>query len=66
MDTSNVKSMTFLFGYGSVLNYLDLTNFNAQSVTDISFMLSECWLLESLDLSNFDTSNVLSMQKMFA
>ena len=39
----------------------NLTNFNTNNVTDMSFMFSGCLSLKKLNLSNFDTSNVTNM-----
>ena len=48
----------------SLLSF-DLSNFNTQNVTDMSFMFNDCNSLISLDLSNFNTQNVIDMGCMF-
>ena len=47
------------------LTFVDFTNFNSISVSNMGFMFSECYSLESIDLSNFDTSQVINMGGMF-
>ena len=52
-------------GFYSVIEKLDLSNFNTSNVTNMQFMFVMCTSLTSLDLSNFNTSNVTDMQGMF-
>ena len=47
------------------LTFVDFTNFNSISVSNMGFMFSECYSLENIDLSNFDTSQVTIMHNMF-
>ena len=47
------------------LTFVDFTNFNSISVSNMGFMFSECYSLESIDLSNFNTSQVIDMGWMF-
>ena len=47
------------------LTFVDFTNFNSISVSNMGFMFSECYSLESIDLSNFNTSQVIDMGLMF-
>ena len=47
------------------LTSLDLSNFDTNKVTNMSYMFNNCISLTSLDLSNFDTSNVTNMSSMF-
>ena len=47
------------------LTFVDFTNFNSISVSNMGFMFYECYSLESIDLSNFDTSQVTNMRWMF-
>ena len=47
------------------LTSLNLSNFNTQNVTDMSYMFSGCSALTSLDLSNFETDKVTDMDWMF-
>ena len=58
LDTSNVKSMYYMFSSCSSLTTLDLSNFNTSKVTNIERMFNDCSSLTSLDLSNWNTSNV--------
>ena len=53
-------------GFYSVIEKLDLSNFNTSKVTNMINMFSNCGSLMSLDLSNFNTSNVINMINMFA
>lgn len=52
----NAENLTDLIG---------LEYFNTSNVTDISYMLRNCWSLVGLDLIHFDTSNVKNMSFMF-
>ena len=54
-----------LYGCESLTN-IDLSNFNTQHVTDMSFMFSLCNSLSNIDLSNFNTQNVTNMKSMFS
>ena len=47
------------------LTFVDFTNFNSISVSNMGFMFYECYSLENIDLSNFDTSQVTDMGWMF-
>ena len=47
------------------LTFVDFTNFNSISVSNMGFMFYECYSLENIDLSNFDTSQVTDMGSMF-
>ena len=44
---------------------LDLSNFNAQNITDMSYMFFGCESLLSINLSNFNTQKVTTMEHMF-
>ena len=44
---------------------LNLSNFNTNNVTDMSYMFSECSSLKELNLNNFNTNNVTNMREMF-
>ena len=48
------------------LEYIDFSNFDSSSVTDMSSMFNGCDSLKSIDLSNFNTSLVTDMQTLFA
>ena len=49
----------------SSLTKLDLSNFNTNNVTDMSWMFYKCSSLTNIDLSNFNTNNVTTMSFMF-
>ena len=49
----------------SSLTNIDLSNFNTQNVTDVSFMFSRCSSLKNINLSYFNTQNVTNMSNMF-
>ena len=53
-------------GFYSVIEKLDLSNFNTSKVTNMINMFSNCGSLMSLDLSNFNTSKVTNMINMFS
>ena len=53
------------YGCSSLTN-IDLSNFNTNNVTDMSWMFSECSSLTNIDLSNFNTNNVTDMSGMFS
>lgn len=50
--------------YWNDLEYLDVSSFDADNVTHMSFMFELC-SVESLDLSSFDTRKVMEMNAMF-
>ena len=50
----------------SVIEKIDLSNFNTSKVTNMSNMFSNCGSLMSLDLSNFNTSKVTNMSNMIS
>ena len=54
-----------MFNKCSSLTTLNLSNFNTNNVTNISFMFCDCSSLTSLNLSNFNTNNVTNMSWMF-
>ena len=43
------------------LESVNLSNFNTQNVTNMSYMFSDCSCLNNLNLSNFNTQNVTNM-----
>ena len=54
-----------MFSGCSALTTLDLSNFNTEKVTNMSFMFSYCYALTTLDISNFNTEKVTDMSAMF-
>ncbi len=63
-DTSNVTSMSLMFGECKVPT-LDLSNLVTSKVKSMYGMFYSCTKLTSLDLSNFNTENVTNMGYMF-
>ena len=55
--------MTTMFQACNELEYLDLSNFNTENVTDMSWMFCDCNKLKYLNLLNFsincETKNML-------
>ena len=66
LNTSEVKDMSYMFGYCSSLTSLDLSNFDTDNVTNMSWMFAGCSGLTSLDLPNFNTDKVQDMSYMFS
>jgi len=54
-----------MFSGCSSLTSLNLSNFNTNNVTNMSYMFFNCSSLTSLDLSNFNTNNATIMSDMF-
>lgn len=65
LDTSNVKSMSYMFSGCIRLKELDVSSFNTSNVLSMSHMFEWCTDLRKLDLSAFDTSHVIYMEEMF-
>ena len=49
----------------SSLTSLNLSNFNTNNVTNMSYMFYKCFSLKELNLTNFNTNNVTNMSFMF-
>jgi surface protein len=49
----------------SSLTNINLSNFNTQNVTNMSWMFGGCSSLTNINLSNFNTQNVTNMSLMF-
>ena len=64
-DTSQVKSMKWMFVCIPNLTTLNLSSFDTSKVTDMSYMFYGMSNLISLNLSNFNTSHVTNMECMF-
>ena len=54
-----------MFSGCSLLEELNISNFNTKNVTDMSFMFYGCSSLEELNLSNFNTNNGTNMSSLF-
>ena len=49
----------------SSLESIDLSKFNTDKVTNMSYMFYDCSSLKSIDLSKFNTDKVTDMDYMF-
>ena len=61
---TGLKDASYMFDGCSELTSVDLSEFDAGSVTDMGWMFYGCNSLTSLDLSGFDTSSVTRMQSI--
>ena len=58
--------MKAMFQQCSVVEYLDLSNFNTDNVNNMSYMFNECHKLKEIKgINNFNTSKVTDMSRMF-
>ena len=57
--------MSEMFYNCGSLTVLDLSSFNTQNTTNMSYMFCNCGNLTTLVLSTLDTKNVTSMNSMF-
>ena len=57
--------MICMFEGCSSLKQINLSNFNTNNVTDMSYMFNGCSSLKQINLSNFNTNNVTNMYRMF-
>lgn len=64
-DTSNVTSMSSMFGSTSI-QQLDVSTFDTTNVVSLAGMFANCENLQYLDLSNFNTAKLESMSSVFA
>lgn len=64
LNTSEVTNMQGMF-CGLSNSTLDVSHFNTEKVTDMSYMFNICSNLTSLDISNFNTGNVTKVTRMF-
>ena len=63
---SKIENMINMFSYCSSLTELDLSKFNTQNVTDMSYMFYNCTNLTNIKFSdNFNTNTVKDMKCMF-
>ena len=63
--TKDIETTFDMFYECEYLTNIDLSNFNTQNVTDMSYMFFGCHSLTNIDLSNFNTQNVTNMSCMF-
>ena len=64
LNTSLVKSMESMFS-NTKIQFLDLSKFVTNQVTNMNYMFSGCRNLLYLNLNNFETSKVTNMIEMF-
>ena len=57
--------MSKLFNECSSLESITFSNFDTQSVIDMSFLFAECASLKSVDLSKFNTKKVTNFNSLF-
>ena len=57
--------MRGMFSGCKSLKEINLSNFNTNNVTNMSYMFWECSSLKEINLSNFNTDNVTNMSNMF-
>ena len=62
---NKLTKINCLFYGCELLTNLDLSNFNSQNVSNMSYMFCCCFSLKNLNLSNFNTGNVTNMKYMF-
>ena len=65
IDTSAVKSFSYMFYNCTAMTSVDVSSFNTAVATVFSNMFTVCSALTELDLSKFDTSNIGDMSGMF-
>ena len=63
-DVSKVTSMISMF-QNSGLESIDFSNFNAESLKDVTWMFSTCKNLKKLDFTNFKTGKLGGLREMF-
>ena len=57
--------MRGMFQLCSELEYIDLSNFNTENVTNMERMFYECSSLTNINLSNFNTKRVQFIDEIF-
>ena len=58
--------MSSMFQECKELEYLDLSNFNTENVTDMSFMFNQCQRLKEIKgINKFITNKLTNMNAMF-
>ena len=65
-DTSNIKSMSFMFFNCYSLTSLDLSNFDTSNITSVTNMFRNCYNLQTLNVIGWDISKVVVSGNMFA
>ena len=65
-NTSEAKSLLYMFNYCLSLTDIDLSSWDTRNVTDMGGLLYQCPSLKTANLSGFNTEKVESMEDMFA
>ena len=64
--TNKVKNMSGMFQFCKGLEYIDLSNFNFESVTNMAYMFNQCHKLKEIKgMDNFNHNKVKNMYGMF-
>lgn len=63
--TNNIIKIDGMFQNCYKLQYVNLSKFNTEQVTDMFWAFYNCQKIQSLDLSYFDIRNVTRIEKMF-
>ena len=64
LNTKNINYVKYMFNQCCLLN-LDLSNFDSEGLTDMSYMFCGIKSLKKLKLSNFNTKKITDMSFMF-
>ena len=65
VDTSMMTDMYRMFRYCSLLQNIDVSNWDVSNVTNMNGVFEGCQQLQSLDVSNWDVGGVTTMENMF-
>lgn len=65
LDTSNITSMIYMFGYLEKVKSLDLKTFNTSNVGTMQYMFSSSSELTSVDISTFNLTSLSDVKGMF-
>ena len=65
-NINNITDISHMFNFSDFLFSEDISKWDTQNITDMSFLFSDCSTLESIpDISNWDTSNVINISEIF-
>jgi len=65
-NTSEAKSLNYMFNYCLSLTDIDLSGWDTRNVTDMSGLFYQCAALKTVNLSGFNTEKVEFLGDMFA
>eukprot|EP00768_Dysnectes_brevis_P002808 gnl/Dysnectes_brevis/205_a234_1232.p1 GENE.gnl/Dysnectes_brevis/205_a234_1232~~gnl/Dysnectes_brevis/205_a234_1232.p1 ORF type:complete len:330 (+),score=69.70 gnl/Dysnectes_brevis/205_a234_1232:315-1304(+) len=65
-DVSAVTDLTMVFQYCTMLESLDIADWDTSHVTTMEAMFKTCSSLTSIDIADWDTSNTIDMDNMFS